>query len=189
MLSLVGMVRISKQRKKKEPDAETSGQELKDLINSSIQEVNMDINITIRFEGLDNLANALSDIAGCAAVHLAEMTGKKTLPEKKVAPVMEGAPVSAKKEREIRDVLKTAVPSDTKAEPAKKEEPKPDDMIPREELAGIRQKVAAFIKADPENGKVRVKKWLTEHDAAGISKVLVKDRAALLAFLGGEQVA
>ena len=136
----------------------------------------MDINITIRFEGLDNLANALSDIAGCrAAVHLAEMTGKKTLPEKK--------------EREIRDVLKTAVPSDTKAEPAKKEEPKPDDMIPREELAGIRQKVAAFIKADPDNGKARVKKWLTEHDAAGISKVLVKDRAALLAFLGGEKVA
>lgn len=144
----------------------------------------MDINITIRFEGLDVLANALSDIAGCrAAVHLAEMTGKKTLPEKKVAPV------SAKKEREIRDVLKTAVPSDTKAESAKKEEPKPDDMIPREELAGIRQKVAAFIKADPENGKARVKNWLTEHDAAGISKVLVKDRAALLAFLGGEQVA
>lgn len=131
----------------------------------------MDINITIRFEGLDNLANALSDIAGCrAAVHLAEMTGKK--------------------EREIRDVLKTAVPSDTKAEPAKKEEPKPDDMIPREELAGIRQKVAAFIKADPESGKARVKKWLTEHDAAGISKVLVKDRAALVAFLeGGEKVA
>ena len=127
----------------------------------------MDINITIRFEGLDNLANALSDIAGCrAAVHLAEMTGKKELPEKKVAPVMEGAPVSAKKE-----------------------EPKPDDTIPREELAGIRQKVAAFIKADPENGKVRVKKWLTEHDAAGISKVLVKDQAALLAFLGGEKVA
>lgn len=150
----------------------------------------MDINITIRFEGLDNLANALSDIAGCrAAVHLAEMTGKKTLPEKKVAPVMEGAPVSSKKEREIRDVLKTAVPSDTKAEPAKKEEPKPDDTIPREELAGIRQKVAAFIKADPENGKARVKNWLTEHDAAGISKVRVKDRAALLAFLGGEQVA
>ena len=156
----------------------------------------MDINITIRFEGLDNLANALSDIAGCrAAVHLAEMTGQKKLPEKKAAPVkntapvMEGAPVSAKKEREIRDVLKTAVPSDTKAEPAKKEEPKPDDMIPREELAGIRQKVAAFIKANPENGKARVKKWLTEHDAAGISKVLVKDRAALLAFLGGEQVA
>ena len=72
---------------------------------------------------------------------------------------------------------------------AKKEEPKSDDMIPREELASIRQKVAAFMKADPENGKVRVKKWLTEHDAAGISKVRVKDQAALLAFLGGEQVA
>lgn len=148
----------------------------------------MDINITIRFEGLDNLANALSDIAGCcAAVHLAEMTGKKELPEKKVAPVMEGAPVSTKKEREICDVLKTAVPSDTKVEPAKKADP--EDTIPREELAGIRQKVAAFIKADPENGKARVKKWLTEHDAAGISKVLVKDRAAFLAFLGGEKVA
>ena len=154
----------------------------------------MDINITIRFEGLDNLANALSDIAGCrAAVHLAEMTGQKTLPEKKVAPVatpvMEGAPVSAKKEREIRDVLKTAAPSDVKAEP-KKEAAKPDDTIPREELAGIRQKVAAFIKAHPENGKDTIKQWLTEHDAAGISKVLVKDRAALVAFLeGGEKVA
>lgn len=128
----------------------------------------MDINITIRFEGLDNLANVLSDIAGCrAAVHLAEMTGQKTLPEKKVAPVMEGAPVSAKKEAA-----------------------KPDDTIPREELAGIRQKVAAYIKAHPENGKDTIKKWLTEHDAAGISKVLVKDRAALVAFLeGGEKVA
>lgn len=150
----------------------------------------MDINITIRFEGLDNLANALSDIAGCrAAVHLAEMTGQKTLPEKKAAPVMEGAPVSAKKEREIRDVLKTAAPSDTKAEPTK-EAAKPDDTIPREELAGIRQKVAAYIKAHPENGKDTIKKWLTEHDVAGISKVLVKDRAALVAFLeGGEKVA
>mgnify|MGYP000358643974 CR=1 FL=1 len=103
----------------------------------------MDINITIRFEGLDNLANALSDIAGCrAAVHLAEMTGQKTLPEKKAAPVMECTSVSAKKEREIRDVLKTAAPSDVKAEP-KKEAAKPDDTIPREELAGIRQKAAA----------------------------------------------
>lgn len=110
----------------------------------------MDINITIRFEGLDNLANALSDIAGCrAAVHLA----------------------------------------DVKAEP-KKEAAKPDDTIPREELAGIRQKAAAFIKAHPEDGKATIKKWLTEHDAAGISKVLVKDRAALVAFLeGGEKVA
>lgn len=150
----------------------------------------MDINITIRFEGLDNLAYALSDIAGCrAAVHLAEMTGKKTLPEKKAAPVMEGTPVSAKKDREIRDVLKTAAPSDTKAEP-KKEEPKPGDTIPREELAGIRQKVAAFIKAHPEDGKATIKQWLTEHDAEGISKVLVKDRAALLTFLeGGKKVA
>lgn len=150
----------------------------------------MDINITIRFEGLDNLANALSDIAGCrAAVHLAEMTGQKTLPEKKAAPVMEGTPVSAKKEREIRDVLKTAAPSDVKAEP-KKEAAKPDDTIPREELAGIRQKIAAYIKAHPENGKATIKQWLTEHDAAGISKVLVKDRAALVAFLeGGEKVA
>ncbi len=145
----------------------------------------MDINITIRFEGLDNLAYALSDIAGCrAAVHLAEMTGKKTLPDKKAAPVMEGTPVSAKKDREIRDVLKTAAPSDTK------EEPKPGDTIPREELAGIRQKVAAFIKAHPEDGKATIKQWLTEHDAEGISKVLVKDRAALLTFLeGGEKVA
>lgn len=155
----------------------------------------MDINITIRFEGLDNLANALSDIAGCrAAVHLAEMTGKKTLPEKKAAPVkntapvLEGTPVSAKKEKEIRDVLKTPAPSDTKVEPAKKADP--EDTIPREELAGIRQKVAAFIKAHPEDGKDTIKKWLTEHDAAGISKVLVKDRAALVAFLeGGEKVA
>lgn len=149
----------------------------------------MDINITIRFEGLDNLANALSDIAGCrAAVHLAEMTGQKKLPEKKVAPVLEGTPVSAKKEKEIRDVLKTPAPSDTKVEPAKKADP--EDTIPREELAGLRMKAAAYIKAHPDDGKAAIKKWLTEHDAAGISKVRMKDREALIGFLeGGEKVA
>lgn len=164
----------------------------------------MDININVRFmadddflqgvlaltQALQSMEKAQSWMAYTKAASMGLVKPKpveqqtqaqpKAEKPKQASAIKAGQAVGPAQERAINDML--SVPSQKElAESA-------DETLPESELAQIRPKVAAFLKSH-EDGKQKLKEWLTAHDAERVTKVKVKDKDALLAFIAPKEAA